>query len=143
MLNFACLPVGRFLLTKFADKIGMDKRISSGISLAIILLSATFIVSFLWWSNYQENKAGQKEALIQKVETEKEGKVCPMEAQPKLCSDGSYVNLGPDCEYVPCPENIVGGDRDEHGCIGSAGYTWCEEKQKCLRTWEEECEIIK
>jgi len=34
---------------------------------------------------------------------------------------------------------IVGGDRDEHGCIGSAGYTWCEEKQKCLRTWEEDC----
>ena len=35
---------------------------------------------------------------------------------------------------------LVGGDRDEHGCIGSAGYTWCEEKQKCLRVWEEECE---
>ena len=34
---------------------------------------------------------------------------------------------------------LVGGDADEHGCIGSAGYTWCEEKQKCLRTWEESC----
>ncbi len=34
----------------------------------------------------------------------------------------------------------VGGDRDEHGCIGSAGYTWCEPKQKCLREWEEPCE---
>lgn len=34
---------------------------------------------------------------------------------------------------------IVGNDRDEHGCIGSAGYTWCEAKQKCLRTWEEAC----
>jgi hypothetical protein len=34
---------------------------------------------------------------------------------------------------------IVGGDKDEHGCIGSAGYYWCEAKQKCLRTWEEEC----
>jgi hypothetical protein len=34
---------------------------------------------------------------------------------------------------------IVSGDRDEHGCIGSAGYSWCEEKQKCLRTWEEPC----
>ena len=37
-------------------------------------------------------------------------------------------------------ETIVGGDRDEHGCIGSAGYTWCEAKQKCLREWEEPCE---
>ena len=36
-------------------------------------------------------------------------------------------------------DEIIGGDRDEHGCIGSAGYTWCASKQKCLRTWEEEC----
>ena len=34
---------------------------------------------------------------------------------------------------------IVGGDKDIHGCIGSAGYTWCDVKQKCLRTWEETC----
>lgn len=33
----------------------------------------------------------------------------------------------------------TGGDVDEHGCIPSAGYSWCEEKQKCLRTWEEPC----
>lgn len=39
------------------------------------------------------------------------------------------------------PNNMLGGDRDEHGCIGSAGYSWCEEKQKCLRMWEEKCEI--
>lgn len=37
------------------------------------------------------------------------------------------------------PTDIVGGDRDEHGCIGSAGYSWCEPKQKCLRIWEEAC----
>lgn len=35
---------------------------------------------------------------------------------------------------------LVGGDRDAHGCIGSAGYSWCEAKQKCLRVWEESCE---
>jgi len=37
------------------------------------------------------------------------------------------------------PDNLLGGDRDEHGCIGSAGYSWCEVKQKCLRIWEEPC----
>lgn len=36
-------------------------------------------------------------------------------------------------------QQLVGNDRDEHGCIGSAGYSWCEEKQKCLRVWEENC----
>jgi hypothetical protein len=35
---------------------------------------------------------------------------------------------------------IVGGDKDIHGCIGSAGYSWCEVKDKCLRVWEEKCE---
>ncbi|MCL4374706.1 hypothetical protein M1523_02490 [Patescibacteria group bacterium] len=35
---------------------------------------------------------------------------------------------------------LVGNDRDEHGCIGSAGYTWCAAKNKCLRVWEEPCE---
>ena len=35
---------------------------------------------------------------------------------------------------------LLGGDRDAHGCIGSAGYSWCEAKQKCLRVWEEKCE---
>lgn len=34
---------------------------------------------------------------------------------------------------------LIGGDKDEHGCLGPAGYTWCEAKQKCLRVWEEEC----
>lgn len=34
---------------------------------------------------------------------------------------------------------LVGGDRDAHGCIGSAGYSWCEAKQTCIRVWEEYC----
>ena len=37
---------------------------------------------------------------------------------------------------------IVGGDKDAHGCIGSAGYSWCGVKQKCLRPWEEACDIL-
>lgn len=40
-------------------------------------------------------------------------------------------------------KQLVGNDRDEHGCIPSAGYTWCEAKQKCLRLWEEKCEAEK
>jgi hypothetical protein len=40
---------------------------------------------------------------------------------------------------TPGPTGPLGGDRDAHGCIPSAGYSWCEGKQKCLRTWEEPC----
>ena len=35
---------------------------------------------------------------------------------------------------------IIGGEKDEHGCLGPAGYSWCQAKQKCLRVWEEPCE---
>ncbi|MBD2752265.1 hypothetical protein [Spirosoma validum] len=31
----------------------------------------------------------------------------------------------------------VGSDKDEHGCIGSAGYQWSVLKNKCIRTFEE------
>lgn len=36
-------------------------------------------------------------------------------------------------------QQIVGGDKDIHGCISSAGYSWCEAKQKCIRPFEENC----
>lgn len=63
---------------------------------------------------------------------------CPADA--KLCPDGSAVGrVGPDCEFAPCPQ-IVGNDSDEHGCKASAGYSWCEPQQKCMRVWEEACE---
>lgn len=33
------------------------------------------------------------------------------------------------------PSN-VGSDRDERGCIGSAGYRWCARTDDCERPWE-------
>ena len=30
----------------------------------------------------------------------------------------------------------VGGDRDAHGCIASAGYAWCAREERCVRPWE-------
>lgn len=33
---------------------------------------------------------------------------------------------------VPAP----GSDRDAHGCIPSAGYSWCARTNKCERPWE-------
>lgn len=32
---------------------------------------------------------------------------------------------------------VIGGDRDEHGCLGPAGFSWNEEEQECVREWEE------
>ena len=33
-------------------------------------------------------------------------------------------------------KTLVGGDRDEHGCISSAGYSWSELLQDCIRPFE-------
>jgi hypothetical protein len=45
----------------------------------------------------------------------------------------------PVSEEEKNPGNLVGNDQDENGCKSSAGYSWCESKNKCLRTWEEPC----
>ncbi|HDS0948066.1 TPA: hypothetical protein QDZ34_004370 [Stenotrophomonas maltophilia] len=37
---------------------------------------------------------------------------------------------------TPPAAPVVGGDRDAHGCIGSAGYQWCQRSQRCERPWE-------
>lgn len=41
----------------------------------------------------------------------------------------------PSADPAPTPAR-VGGDRDEHGCIGSAGYSWCARENRCVRPWE-------
>ena len=73
------------------------------------------------------------------------------EPQPILCKDlGKYylimkhlifiavVTLGMIC--TSCAHSsfgkLVGSDRDEHGCIGSAGYTWSYALHSCVRLWE-------
>ena len=33
-----------------------------------------------------------------------------------------------------------GSDWDTNNCIKSAGYTWCQILNKCVRLWEELCE---
>ena len=35
-----------------------------------------------------------------------------------------------------CIRDRVGDDKDEHGCIASAGYTWSEVQKDCIRLWE-------
>lgn len=31
---------------------------------------------------------------------------------------------------------MVGNDKDDHGCIASAGYTWSAVQKDCIRLWE-------
>lgn len=64
-----------------------------------------------------------------------------MESYPRQCrtpDDQTFVEVIEDVTPV---DPIIGGETDEHGCVLPAGYIWCESKQKCLRTWEEECNV--
>ena len=36
---------------------------------------------------------------------------------------------------------MVGSDTDAHGCIGSAGYVWCNVTQECMCPWEQNCTL--
>ncbi|KDE92062.1 MULTISPECIES: hypothetical protein [Stenotrophomonas] len=54
-----------------------------------------------------------------------------------LAACASPDNAAPRADGKPSTTTPrVGGDRDAHGCIGSAGYQWCEHSQRCERPWE-------
>lgn len=36
---------------------------------------------------------------------------------------------------------VLGGDKDAHGCIGSAGYTYSQIKKDCVRTFEQKIRL--
>jgi len=40
------------------------------------------------------------------------------------------------CIENPPAEKPIGGERDEHGCLGPAGYTWNEDIGACIRKWK-------
>ncbi|MCX6772526.1 MAG: hypothetical protein NTV88_02015 [Candidatus Micrarchaeota archaeon] len=64
------------------------------------------------------------------------------------CASGPQVSTAP----APTPQPVApaknttqqnvpapGSDRDAHGCIPSAGYSWCDVLQQCIRPWETNC----
>ena len=57
-----------------------------------------------------------------------------MESYPRQCMTRDGETFTEEIEVHEEP--IIGGDRDEYGCLGSAGYTWNEDVGACIRTWE-------
>jgi len=54
-----------------------------------------------------------------------------MESYPRQCMVPGGPAFTEEIEEPP-----IGGERDVHGCLGPAGYTWNEEVDACIRTWE-------
>ena len=57
-------------------------------------------------------------------------------AMPAALAACSVAPPPPREEPVAPVDRVVGGDRDVHGCIASAGYQWCERAKRCVRSWE-------
>lgn len=60
------------------------------------------------------------------------------------CSEGNPSASSAD-SAAPAAQNDtipVGGDRDEHGCISSAGYVWSAVQGKCIRTFESGVKLL-
>ena len=36
-------------------------------------------------------------------------------------------------------QELVGGTRDDNNCLISAGYSWCQSSNSCIRSWETPC----
>jgi hypothetical protein len=52
----------------------------------------------------------------------------------KTLAAPSTPSAEPTHSAVPIP--LPGSDRDAHGCIPSAGYSWCAKENSCVRSWE-------
>ena len=49
---------------------------------------------------------------------------------------GSLAACASPTAPAPVPVPVPGSDRDDRGCIGSAGYSWCARTARCERPWE-------
>lgn len=56
-------------------------------------------------------------------------------------ADGAFDITDGTCIMSESPPPIVGDDRDEHGCIPSAGYSWDDSMKSCIRSWEYQDEV--
>lgn len=54
-----------------------------------------------------------------------------------LATGCSGTSTGDTTSKTPQPApRPIGGDRDAHGCLAPAGYTWCARERACVRPWE-------
>lgn len=55
-------------------------------------------------------------------------------------AEGQWIPPEPDIKDIEIKcgrlEQPIGGQRDEYGCLGPAGYEWNEEASACIRGWE-------
>jgi hypothetical protein len=120
-------------VTRSGEILGPDQRVTAYEGLKAITI----------WPAYQHFE----EKLKGSIEVGKQADFVilsanPLTVDPLTIADIKVletINDGKTVFTYPAEEKavkLVGGDRDEHGCIGSAGYQWCAKLDRCVRPWE-------
>mmetsp|Transcript_18968 Transcript_18968/g.39102 ORF Transcript_18968/g.39102 Transcript_18968/m.39102 type:complete len:198 (+) Transcript_18968:110-703(+) len=63
-------------------------------------------------------------------------------AAPGGGGDGDDVGGSEGYRHVPLAPSQrrpIGGEKDEHGCLVAAGFSWCESSSSCIRSWATKC----
>ena len=47
-----------------------------------------------------------------------------------------YTGVAGQGHTLKAERQPIGGQRDAHGCLPAAGYSWCEREKSCVRSWE-------
>jgi hypothetical protein len=105
-----------------------------------LLICTAFLASAFLYSP-AENKEDIKDVQAYCKEKMKNEPVIMCAGVWELNDNGgcSFKCTGADEMEAAKSVPALGGDRDERGCMGSAGYSWCESKGRCIRMWEEDC----
>lgn len=104
-------------------------------------LITVFVIFFLVMPKVKEGREQSRAEQVNNFKECFEAGYPIMESYPRQCSTPDGHTYTEELLDENFDDSILGEDADEHGCIGSAGYSWCEPKNKCLRIWEEACYV--
>lgn len=60
----------------------------------------------------------------------------PFKINPEKIKDIPVAGIVYKGRMILNKPKLIGGDKDIHGCIGTAGFKWCAKTNKCERPWE-------
>merc|ERR550517_761581 len=65
---------------------------------------------------------------------------CTVENSSSGASSSSSSSSEESSSSTEDVNGMLGGESDDNGCLASAGFTWCEKQNECVRSWELEGE---
>lgn len=104
------------------------KKVAALVSFSVVL------IGMIWLFFYQASHAHEAGhgTEVHDFETCVEAGGNILESYPRQCAYENHTYT----EVLEASESSIGGQRDEHGCLGPAGYAYDENVSACIRSWE-------